>query len=45
MEREYITTLLRITDGDLDDAAQIAQVHRKSLERIMRRLKLRRSAP
>jgi DNA-binding NtrC family response regulator len=42
MEREYVTTLLRITGGDLDEAAGIAQVHRKSLERIMRRLEIRR---
>src|SRR5262249_10665297 len=42
MEREYVTALLRITDDDLDEAARIAQVHRKSLERIMRRHKLRR---
>jgi len=41
MEREYVTAVLRITDGDLDEAARIAQVHRKSLERIMRRHKLR----
>jgi two-component system response regulator GlrR len=37
MEREYVAALLRATGNDLDEAAQIAQVHRKSLERIMRR--------
>jgi len=40
-EREYLTDLLRATDGDLDEAARIAQVHRKSLERLLRRHKLR----
>ena len=40
-EREYLTALLAHTDGDLDAAAAIAQVHRKSLERLIRRLKLR----
>jgi len=40
-EREYLTKLLEHTEGDLDAAAAIAQVHRKSLERLIRRLKLR----
>jgi DNA-binding NtrC family response regulator len=40
-EREYFSDLLRATDGDLDEAAEIAQVHRKSLERFLRRHKLR----
>ena len=40
-EREYLTDLLRATGGDLDLAARIAQVHRKSLERLLRRHKLR----
>jgi DNA-binding NtrC family response regulator len=40
-EREYLTALLRHTEGDLDAAAQIAGIHRKSLERLIRRLKLR----
>jgi len=40
-EREYLTALLRATGGDLDLAARIAQVHRKSLERLLRRHKLR----
>jgi transcriptional regulator with GAF, ATPase, and Fis domain len=40
-EREYLTDLLRATGGDLDEAARIAQVHRKSLERLLRRHKLR----
>jgi len=46
-EREYLTDLLRATDGDLDEAARIAQIHRKSLERLIRRHKLRepRSQP
>jgi DNA-binding NtrC family response regulator len=40
-EREYLVDLLRVTDGDLDEAARIAQVHRKSLERLIRQHKLR----
>jgi DNA-binding NtrC family response regulator len=40
-ERAYLTALLAHTEGDLDAAAAIAQVHRKSLERLLRRLKLR----
>ncbi|MGN6104652.1 MAG: sigma 54-interacting transcriptional regulator [Kofleriaceae bacterium] len=43
-EREYLTDLLRTTEGDLDEAARIAQVHRKSFERLLRRHKLRRDA-
>jgi two-component system response regulator GlrR len=41
MEREYVAALLRATSNDLDEAAAIAQVHRKSLERIMRRQRAR----
>ncbi len=41
-EQAYLADLLRATDGDLDEAARIAQVHRKSLERLLRRYKLRR---
>ncbi|HEY5938739.1 MAG TPA: sigma 54-interacting transcriptional regulator [Kofleriaceae bacterium] len=40
-EREYLMDLLRATDGNLDEAARIAEVHRKSLERLIRRHKLR----
>jgi transcriptional regulator with GAF, ATPase, and Fis domain len=40
-EREYLARLIRDTGGDLDEAARIAQVHRKSLERLLRRYKLR----
>ncbi|MEJ7601705.1 MAG: sigma 54-interacting transcriptional regulator [Kofleriaceae bacterium] len=40
-EREYLTDLLRATEGNLDEAARIAEVHRKSLERLIRRHKLR----
>jgi two-component system, NtrC family, response regulator GlrR len=40
-EREYLVDLLRATEHDLDEAARIAQVHRKSLERLIRRHKLR----
>jgi transcriptional regulator with GAF, ATPase, and Fis domain len=40
-EREYLADLLRATEGDLDEAARIAQVHRKSLERLIRRHRLR----
>jgi DNA-binding NtrC family response regulator len=41
MEREYLTSLVRGTEGNLDEAARIAQIHRKSLERLLRRYKLR----
>jgi two-component system, NtrC family, response regulator GlrR len=41
-EREYLEDLLRATDGDLDEAARIAEVHRKSLERLLREHGLRR---
>ena len=40
-EREYLTDLLRATEGNLDEAARVAQVHRKSLERLIRKHKLR----
>ncbi len=40
-EREYLGQLLRATDGDLDEASRVAEVHRKSLERLIRRHKLR----
>ncbi|HWU86506.1 MAG TPA: sigma 54-interacting transcriptional regulator [Kofleriaceae bacterium] len=35
-DRTYIEDLLRRADGDLDRAAQIADVHRKTLERMLR---------
>jgi len=35
-EREYLEDLLRSTDGDLDEAAATAELHRKSLERLLR---------
>jgi DNA-binding NtrC family response regulator len=41
-EREYLEDLLRSTDGDLDEAARIAEVHRKSLERLLREHSLKR---
>jgi DNA-binding NtrC family response regulator len=41
-EREYLEDLLRATDWDLDQAAEIAEVHRKSLERLLRGHNLRR---
>ena len=41
-EREYLEDLLRSTDGDLDEAARIAEVHRKSLERLLREHNIRR---
>jgi two-component system response regulator GlrR len=43
-EREYLSDLLRATEGDLDEASRIAQVHRKSLERLIRKHKLRGGA-
>jgi transcriptional regulator with GAF, ATPase, and Fis domain len=39
-ERAYLSDLLRATEGDLDEASRIAQVHRKSLERLIRKHKL-----
>jgi DNA-binding NtrC family response regulator len=41
-EREYLEDLLRSTDGDLDAASEIAEVHRKSLERLLREHGIRR---
>jgi DNA-binding NtrC family response regulator len=41
-EREYLEDLLRSTDGDLDEAARVAEVHRKSLERLLREHNIRR---
>jgi DNA-binding NtrC family response regulator len=41
-EREYLEDLIRSTDGDLDEAARIAEVHRKSLERLLREHGIRR---
>jgi DNA-binding NtrC family response regulator len=43
-EREYLSALLVATDGDLDEASSAARVHRKSLERLLRRHKLRTKA-
>jgi DNA-binding NtrC family response regulator len=36
MERQYLEKLLDRCDGDLDRAAEIAGVHKKSLQRLMR---------
>ncbi|MCW5803878.1 MAG: sigma 54-dependent Fis family transcriptional regulator [Deltaproteobacteria bacterium] len=44
LERTYLADLLRTTNHQLDEAARIAQVHRKSLERLLRRYKLRGGA-
>ena len=41
-EREYLEDLVRATDWDLDQAAAIAEVHRKSLERLLREHNLKR---
>jgi two-component system response regulator GlrR len=41
-ERQYLADLLRATDGDLDRAAEIAEIHRKSFERLLRKHNLRR---
>jgi transcriptional regulator with GAF, ATPase, and Fis domain len=35
-DRTYLDALLRQTEGDLDRAAEIAGMHRKSLERLLR---------
>jgi DNA-binding NtrC family response regulator len=37
MEREYLIRLIRRTGGDLERASQIAGVHRKSVERLLRK--------
>jgi DNA-binding NtrC family response regulator len=37
MEREYLIRLIRRTQGDLERAAEIAGVHRKSVERLLRK--------
>jgi len=37
MEKEYLMRLIRRTSGDLDRAAAIAGVHRKSVERLLRK--------
>ena len=41
-EREYLEDLVRATDWDLDQAATIAEVHRKSLERLLREHRIKR---
>jgi DNA-binding NtrC family response regulator len=41
-EREYLDDLVRATDWDLDQAATIADVHRKSLERLLREHRIKR---
>jgi DNA-binding NtrC family response regulator len=41
MEREYLIRLIRRTEGDLDRAADVAGVHRKSVERLLRKHGLR----
>jgi DNA-binding NtrC family response regulator len=41
-EREYLEDLVRATDWDLDQAAGIAEVHRKSLERLLRQHRIKR---
>jgi DNA-binding NtrC family response regulator len=43
-EREYLEDLVRATDWDLDRAAEIAEVHRKSLERLLREHRIKRPA-
>ncbi len=40
-DKEYLADLLRATEGNPDEAARIAGIHRKSLERLIRRHKLR----
>ena len=44
-EREYLEDLVRSTDGNLDEAAAIAEVHRKSLERLLREHSIKRGEP
>ncbi len=40
-ERGYLDDLMRSVDADLDRAAEIAELHRKSLERLLRKHRLR----
>jgi DNA-binding NtrC family response regulator len=42
-EREYLLDLLRSSEGDVGRAATIAEVHPKSIERLLRKYRLRRS--
>jgi len=41
-DREYLGHLLRATDGNIREAAEIAKIHPKSFERLMRRRGIRR---
>jgi DNA-binding NtrC family response regulator len=41
MEKEYLIRLIRRTQGDLDRASEIAGVHRKSVERLLRKHNLK----
>jgi transcriptional regulator with GAF, ATPase, and Fis domain len=41
MEKEYLIRLIRRTNGDLDRASEIAGVHRKSVERLLRKHSLK----
>jgi DNA-binding NtrC family response regulator len=43
MEREYLVRLLKRCNGDLNQASQVAGVHRKSLERLLRQHGLKAS--
>jgi len=40
-DRDYLTEILRAADGDITAAAAIAEVHPKSLERLIRKHRLR----
>lgn len=41
-DRVYLSRLLQVTDGNIREAAAIAEIHPKSFERLMRRRGIRR---
>ena len=40
-DREYLVEILRAAEGDITAAAAIAEVHPKSLERLIRKYRLK----
>lgn len=42
-DREYLKRVLQVAGGDVKRAAEIAEIHPKSLERLMRRLDIKRN--
>ena len=43
-DREYLSRLLQATGGNIRQAAEIAEIHPKSFERLMRRRGIRRAS-